>query len=180
MTCYSIAGNSELLRKVKWGEKKLAKYLNNLCCFMQLQCSLHWNTVLYWDPVKVSPGWLKSLWVTSLKSLLPGTDLLLTFNRVRIPCITVFSLFASVVASDTVYPNLSCYLSLLVRLLPRCVQTSQWFELKVQAVALLSRSPVFGARRRWEQESFSFILLSNSDFSEKPCRRVKTILRFWN
>lgn len=119
--------------------KNMAKRLNNSCHFMQLQCSLHWNTVLSWE-VKVSPGWLESLWVTSLKSLLQGTDLLLTFNRVRIPCITVFSLFASGVASDTVYPNLSCCLSPLVRLLPRCVQTSQWFELKVQAVVFLSRS----------------------------------------
>lgn len=34
---------------------------------------------------------LKSFWVTSLKSCLQGTDLSLTSNRVRIPCITFFS-----------------------------------------------------------------------------------------
>lgn len=33
---------------------------------------------------------LKSFWVTSLKSCLQGTDLSLTSNRVRIPCITFF------------------------------------------------------------------------------------------
>lgn len=67
---------------------------------------------------------VKSFWVTSLKSLLQGTDLLLTFNRVRIPCITFFSLFASVIGSDTAYYNFSCYLSPFVSFVYRCVQTS--------------------------------------------------------
>lgn len=58
----------------------------------------------------LSAGWPGLHWVTSLKSRLPGTDLLLTFNRVRILYVTVFSLFAFVVALDTVYPVLSCYL----------------------------------------------------------------------
>lgn len=106
---------STLLRRIE--------HPNKLCCSCGYN-AVYVETLCYTQPTwRLTRVALKSFWVTSLKSLLQGTDLSLTFNRVRIPCITFFSLFASVVGSDTGYSNFSCYLSPFVRFVSRCVQT---------------------------------------------------------
>lgn len=124
MTCHFIALSSRLLRKVKWG-KKTQQNARVSCTVLCNYNAVYIETLCCTETERRLPrAAVESFWVTSLKSLLPSTDLLLTFNRVRIPYITVFSLFASAVASDTLYPNLDCYFSPFVILLPRCVQTS--------------------------------------------------------
>lgn len=81
---------------------KTCKPQSNLCHSLQLRCSCREVLCYTQTEGRLTGAALKSSRVTSLKSCPQGTDLSLTFNRVRIPCVPFFSsLFASVGAPDT-------------------------------------------------------------------------------
>lgn len=55
-----------------------------------------------------------------------------------------------------------------------CSNFSRWLEFDIQAVELLNENTIFSAKRRWEKEYFSCVILNN-DFSSEIYRRINVV-----